>query len=425
MFTVFWTTLFFFLWGSTTYTVESALGRPSCYDGNCITLNEGVITAKAGLCVVIPCSFTTADGFTPKSIVWFKCEPQKRRCSDSDIIFHINRYKVPSEFLGRVLLLDPDVSQGNCSIMINDLTTSDSGSYQLRVNGFYHGMADGVTFLLRTILSVKDLNLRPSLMIPPLTEGQQATLTCTAPGLCSGSPPNITWIWRGKIEEDYIITGSTTALTTEDLTGVTQRHSSTLTFKPSAKHHNTNLTCKVSFTGDITTEETVSLNVSLLAKILKGSGCVQHAEVLSCVCISEGFPSPTITWPLLKDHTEYSVINIVSNNTVNSTLSLRNPGNISVECFSSNENWEVKENLRVYRELSEEAYHEKHCVSGFGALPWVIAGVSLSVHVFCMIYIWHLWNTRKKTNLTEDQTYMSLRKRDTSAEYDVIVQRPQ
>ncbi|XP_008429453.1 sialic acid-binding Ig-like lectin 14 [Poecilia reticulata] len=423
MFTVFWMTLLFFLWGSTKNTVESALGKPDCNSEYCITLNDGEITAEAGLCVVIPCFFTTAYEFTPKNIVWFKCEPLKRRCGDSDIVFHINRNKVPSEFLGRVLLLDPDVSQGNCSIMINDLSTSDSGSYQLRVNGFYYGTADGVTFPSRTILSVKALNQRPSLKISPLTEGQQATLTCTAPGLCSGSPPNITWMWRGKTE-DYHITGSTPALKTDNLTAVTQRHSSTLTFKPSAKHHNTNVTCKVSFTSGITIEETLSLNISLLAKILKGSGCVQHSEVLTCVCISEGFPSPTITWPLLKDHTEYSVVHIVSNHTVNSTLSLRNPGNISVECFSSNENWEVKKDLMVHRELSEEADHEKHCVSLIGVLPWAIGGVSLCVHVFCIIYIWHLWNTRKKTKLTEDQTYVSLQKRDTSAEYDVIVQRP-
>uniref|UniRef100_A0A3B3Y9L0 Ig-like domain-containing protein n=1 Tax=Poecilia mexicana TaxID=48701 RepID=A0A3B3Y9L0_9TELE len=85
-------------------------------------------------------------------------------------------------------------------------------------------------------------------MVPPLTEGQQATLTCTAPGLCSGSPPTITWI--------------TSALKTDNLTAVTQRHSSTLTFKPSAKHHNTNVICKVSFPGNITTEESVSLNIS-------------------------------------------------------------------------------------------------------------------------------------------------------------------
>ncbi|XP_023186975.1 sialic acid-binding Ig-like lectin 5 [Xiphophorus maculatus] len=478
MFTVFWTTLLFFLWVSTTYTVESALGRPSCYNGFCITLNEGVITAKAGLCVVIPCSFTTPDGFTPKSIVWFKCEPQKRRCSDSDIIFHINRYKVTSEFLGRVLLLDPDVSQGNCSIMINDLTTSDSGSYQLRVNGFYHGTADGVTFSSRTILSVKDLNQRPSLMIPPLTEGQQATLTCTAPGLCSPSPPIITWMWRGKGEMEANITGNTTAsFKTENLTAVTQRHSSILTFNSSAKHHDTNLTCKVSYTSDITTEETVTLKVNYkrqpqitgkttvkegddlnltcnvesfpqsvvvwtkhsgsgiyfqnntasatfvilnvtaedsgryvctathlnetvsvyadvkvtwFSKILKSSGCVLQSALLTCVCITEGFPLPTITWPMLKDHTEYSVITTVSNHTVNNTvtISLKSLHYVSVECYSSHENEEAKENLTVQEDFTEkEAIQTKTTLEKVFSLEVIVAfliGVLLSAIICCL-----------------------------------------
>uniref|UniRef100_A0A8C9Y8Q1 Ig-like domain-containing protein n=1 Tax=Sander lucioperca TaxID=283035 RepID=A0A8C9Y8Q1_SANLU len=69
------------------------------------------------------------------------------------------------------------------------------------------------------------------------------TLSCTAPGLCSGSDPEISW-------------------TTENLTAVTQRHSSTLTFNSSAEHHGTNVSCKVSFTNNITTEETVTLNVT-------------------------------------------------------------------------------------------------------------------------------------------------------------------
>ena len=96
-------------------------------------------------------------------------------------------------------------------------------------------------------------------MIPPLTQGQQTTLTCTAPGLCSGSVPTITWMWRGTGENDSHITGD---IMTENLTAVTQRHSSTLTFNSSAEHHGTDVTCKVSFTGDTTTEETVTLNVT-------------------------------------------------------------------------------------------------------------------------------------------------------------------
>ncbi|XP_054902994.1 sialic acid-binding Ig-like lectin 5 isoform X1 [Poeciliopsis prolifica] len=478
MFSVFWTTLLFFLWGSTTYRVESALGEPDCNNGYCISLNEGVITAEAGLCVVIPCSFTTVDGFTPKSIVWFKCESWKRRCGDSDIVFHINRDKVPSEFLGRILLLDPDVSQRNCSIMINDLTTSDSGSYQLRVNGLYHGSSDGVTFLSKTSLSVKDLSQRPSLKIPPLTEGQQATLTCTAPGLCSGSPPNITWMWRGKGEMEANVTGNMTAsFKTENLTAVSHMHSSILTFNSSAKLHNTNVTCKVSFISGITTEETVTLKVnykrqpqingkttvkegddlnlicnvesfpqsvvvwtrhsgsgiysqnntgsatlvisnvttedsgqyvctanhlnetvsvyadvkvSWFSKILKSSGCVHQSALLTCVCISEGFPLPTITWPLLKVHKEYSVIKTVSNHRVNSTvtISLKNLHYVSFECDSSHENEDAKENLTIQEYFTEkEAIQSKTILEKVFSLQVIVAfliGVLLSA-IICYL----------------------------------------
>ncbi|XP_014842327.1 PREDICTED: sialic acid-binding Ig-like lectin 5 [Poecilia mexicana] len=501
MFTFFWMTLLFFLWGSTKNTVESALGRPICSGGYCITLNEGEITTEAGLCVVIPCFFTMADGFTPKAIVWFKCEPWRRRCGDSDVVFHTNRNKVPSEFLGRVLLLDPDVSQGNCSIMINDLSTSDSGSYQLRVNGFYQGTADGVTFPSRTSLSVKDLTQKPSVMIPPLTEGQQATLTCTAPGLCSGSPPKITWMWRGKGEMEVNITGNMAAsFKTENLTVVTQRHSSILTFNSSAKHHNTNVTCKVSFTSGLTTEETVTLKVNYksqpqitgntivkegddlnltcnvesfpqsvvvwtkhsaseiylqnntgsatlvisnvtapdsgryvctathlnetvsayadvkitwFSKILKGSGCVLQSALLTCVCITEGFPLPTITWPLLKDHTEYSVIKTVSNHTINDTVTipLKNRHYVSVECYSSQGNEEAKENLTVQEDFPEkEVIQSKTILEKISSLEVVVAfliGALLSAIICCLAV-----KCSRKTLKESDETLKMISQED-------------
>uniref|UniRef100_I3IZ12 Immunoglobulin domain-containing protein n=1 Tax=Oreochromis niloticus TaxID=8128 RepID=I3IZ12_ORENI len=190
--------------------------------GYCLNLTEQELTAEAGLCVVIPCSFTTADEFTPKHIIWYKCEASPTKCSDSKIIFHSNKNtdkKAQSGFEGRVSRLEPDVSQKNCSIIINDLKESDSGSYQLRVTGVRNGKEDGFTFIPRVT--------KPTIMIPTLTEGQQATLTCTAPGLCSGS-----------------------------------RHVSTLTFKSSAEQHNTTVTCKIRFTGKTTTEEASSLKVN-------------------------------------------------------------------------------------------------------------------------------------------------------------------
>ncbi|KAM7383082.1 hypothetical protein PAMP_002764 [Pampus punctatissimus] len=137
-------------------------------------------------------------------------------------------------------------------------------------------------------------------MIPPLAEGQQTTLTCTAPGLCSGSVPTITWTWRGTGENNTHITGN---ITTETLTAVTQRHSSTLTFNPSVEHHGTDVTCQVSFTGDTTTEETVTLNVTYVKEVkVTGITRVKEGETLNLTCSVESFPPSLIMWFKLSDN---------------------------------------------------------------------------------------------------------------------------
>ncbi|XP_026225953.1 sialic acid-binding Ig-like lectin 5 [Anabas testudineus] len=338
-----------------------------------------------------------------------------------------NNEKIEPEFKGRVSLLEPDVSKKNCSIIINDLRESDSGSYQLRVNV---------------------LNQKPTVTVPPLIEGHQTTLTCTAPGLCSGSVPEITWTWRKPGENDSHIPGNITVFSTETLTAVTQRHSSTLTFNTSTEHHSTEVTCKVNFNGSKTITETVTLNVTYVKnlnisgpttvkpgdtlnltcsvdsfpassmtwtksgcneslnknnesepltqggqafliihnmtadhsgqyictakhqiqtltkhthvtvtsppKILNGSGCVNQSQVLTCVCISQGVPLPTITWPLL--NIKYSVFTTGSQHTVNSSLTvpLTTSSRTTIECVSSNKHGETKENLTIRNDLKQK-----------------------------------------------------------------------
>ncbi|XP_068426499.1 sialic acid-binding Ig-like lectin 5 [Clinocottus analis] len=291
MFVLIWATLLFSVRGNKAVTGESLEEIKHCFNGFCITLSNGEIKAEAGLCVVIPCSFTTEDGFTSQHMVWYKCAPSKGRCGDSDVIFHTNNNnnKVQSEFLGRVSLLEPDVNQKNCSIIINDLTESDSGKYQLRVNGFTYWKVEGFTFSQTATVSVKGLTQKPSVLVPPLIEGQQTTLTCTAPGLCSGSDPEITWTWRGAGEKDSHLPGN--------ITDVPQRRRSTLTFNPSAEHHGTKVSCKVSFTNNMTTEETETLNVSYVKDLrITGNTSVKEGETLNLTCSVESFPPSLIMW---------------------------------------------------------------------------------------------------------------------------------
>ncbi|XP_022620065.1 sialic acid-binding Ig-like lectin 10 isoform X1 [Seriola dumerili] len=307
MLVLIWATLLFSVRGNSADAGASVGGRQQCLRflyGYCITLPEGEITAEAGLCVVIPCSFTTSYSFTPQKLVWYKCEPTEEKCSDSDVIFHTNKnnIKIQSEFRGRVSQLEPDVSQRNCSIIINDLKESDSGSYQFRVNGILNGRSDGLTYPPRATVSIKALTQKPEVTIPPLTEGQQTTLTCTAPGLCSGSDPQITWTWRGAGEKGSHITGNITDFKTESLSAVTQKHSSNLTFNPSAEHHGTSVTCKVSFTGNAATEETVTLNVTYVKEIrVTGDTSVKEGETVNLTCSVDSFPPLLIVWTKLSD----------------------------------------------------------------------------------------------------------------------------
>lgn len=132
----------------------------SCRRGFCASLPEEEIKADAGLCFVLPCSFNTPYSFTPLNMIWFKCGPSKPKCGESDIIFHPNQRNVQVGFKGRVSLLEPDVSQRDCSIMVNDLTESDSGFYQLRLNGVnYFGNQDAFTFLVKATVSVEGMTV--------------------------------------------------------------------------------------------------------------------------------------------------------------------------------------------------------------------------------------------------------------------------
>ncbi|CAK6964276.1 sialic acid-binding Ig-like lectin 5 [Scomber scombrus] len=300
--------MFVLIWMTLLLSVRCSIAdaaKEDCHNGSCITLSEANLTAEVGLCVVVPCSFTTNHSFTPERLTWYKFPSEENR-NDSQIIFNSNKTNpnVQTGYRGQVSLLEPDLNNMSCSIIINDLTKSDSGSYQVRVEGGLSGATKSST---RTSIVIKDLSQKPTVMVPPLTEGQQTTLTCTAPGLCSGSVPTITWTWRGRGHNTTEIPGK---ITTENLTAVTQRHSSTLTFNASAKHHGTKITCKVGFTGNKTTEETVTLNVIYVKDLkLLGSTAVEEGRALNLTCRRKSFPPSLIIWTKLSSNKEIEMMN--------------------------------------------------------------------------------------------------------------------
>lgn len=92
---------------------------------------------EVGLCVIIRCSYTVNFLWLPRGIIWSKCE--RSRCADSEIIFNSASRNLSTGLKGRMSLLEHDIYLQNCSIIINDLTVSDSGLYQLSVDGVLSG----------------------------------------------------------------------------------------------------------------------------------------------------------------------------------------------------------------------------------------------------------------------------------------------
>lgn len=101
----------------------SGSGTPECpKNKSIITQSDENVSAQAGLCVVLACSFTT-DG-NVENITWYKHDGNITKT----IFGSSNNMKTEPEFKGRVSLLEADLKK-NCSIIINDLIKSDSGSY--------------------------------------------------------------------------------------------------------------------------------------------------------------------------------------------------------------------------------------------------------------------------------------------------------
>uniref|UniRef100_A0A4W5RI86 Ig-like domain-containing protein n=1 Tax=Hucho hucho TaxID=62062 RepID=A0A4W5RI86_9TELE len=221
-----------------------------------ITFSPAEITVEKGQCAVISCTFTHPDNIKPTTAIWFKCRTKDRCDEDKNITFHSETpSKAQEGFKQRVSLLETDLTKKNCSVIINDIRENDAGEYQFRLLNSY-------TYSKKVKITVSALTQKPSVLTPPLTEGEPATLTCTAPGFCSGTPPNITWTWRGTGDNITELRDNTTIQMREDLTNVTTTHFSTLTFTPSAEHHNMMVMCQVSFQKKYQIEETVTLNVT-------------------------------------------------------------------------------------------------------------------------------------------------------------------
>ncbi|KAM9114665.1 myeloid cell surface antigen CD33-like [Pangshura tecta] len=209
------------------------------------------VSVQEGLCVLVPCTFTypaSYDTDNPSAQLygkWYK-EPATVG-QDPPVATSASSLRVSNETQGRFRLTG-DPARGDCSLQISDARRTDAGRYFLSIERglfehTYRSNSDGAGPALT--ISVPGLTEEPEIQISParglpgtLLAGEPVTVTCTAPGRCSGPPPRVTW--TGPFSD-------TARDVSAQLANSTWAHSSALSFTPGRGDHGKELVCSVTY----------------------------------------------------------------------------------------------------------------------------------------------------------------------------------
>ncbi|XP_053867179.1 sialic acid-binding Ig-like lectin 16 [Malaclemys terrapin pileata] len=225
-------------------------GYLSQQPGFTLTVPQSV-SVQEGLCVLIPCTFTfpaSLDTYNSRARLyryWYK-DPAIVD-SEPPVASTDSSRRVSQETQGRFRLAG-DLLSGDCSLQISNAQQMDAGRYFFRfekgtLKYNYRSNSDGTDAMLT--ISVPGLTEEPEIQISParglpatLLAGEPVTVTCTAPGRCSGPPPRVTW--TGPFSD-------TARDVSAPLANGTWAHSSVLSFTPSPGDHGKELICSTSY----------------------------------------------------------------------------------------------------------------------------------------------------------------------------------
>uniref|UniRef100_A0A674JGV0 Ig-like domain-containing protein n=1 Tax=Terrapene triunguis TaxID=2587831 RepID=A0A674JGV0_9SAUR len=273
-------------------------GSLSQLPGFTLTVPQSV-SVQVGLCVLVPCTFTypaSYDTDNPRAQLyryWYK-DPadvgQNTPVASSD-----SNRGVSQETQGRFRLAE-NPAHGDCSLQISDAQQTDAGRYFLRVEKgklkySYRSSADGLT-------EEPEIQISPAQRVPGmLLAGEPVTVTCTAPGRCSGTPPRVTW--TGPFSD-------TARDVSVQLANSTWAHSSMLSFTPSPGDHGQELDCSVIYgpAQGPSTSRTIRLHglsrpPAELTVMVYGDVVsleIQEGDSLNLSCEASSRPEATLSW---------------------------------------------------------------------------------------------------------------------------------
>ncbi|XP_076832351.1 uncharacterized protein LOC143477568 [Brachyhypopomus gauderio] len=133
---------------------------------------------------------------------------------------------------------------------------------------------------------------KPAIFVPQLHDGDQATLTCSAPDPCNGSAHIIWWLQQsGKIISQQSIQNHSESFKNNTIT-------SDLVFTPTSQLHGAAILCDVTCGNitNVTTNETLRVTHFTSLQIT-GNVQVKEGSTLTLKCSAERYPEPiNITW---------------------------------------------------------------------------------------------------------------------------------
>uniref|UniRef100_A0A674JFU1 Ig-like domain-containing protein n=1 Tax=Terrapene triunguis TaxID=2587831 RepID=A0A674JFU1_9SAUR len=264
-----------------------------------------LVSVQEGLCVLVPCSFTYPASFdtdNPSAQLfrnWYKDQVDVHW--DLPVASSDPSRGVSQETQSRFQLTG-DLTHGNCSLQISDAQRMDAGRYFLRVEkgDFKYSYRSNYYHTHPTLqILVPELTEEPEIQITPAWEppgtllaGEPVTVTCTAPGRCSLTPPRVAWM--GPFSD-------TARNVSAPLANGTWAHSSALSFTPAPGDHGKELICNVTYSSAQGPSTRRTIRLHIVPDVWGAEGDIvsletQEGDSLTLRCEAGSRTESTLSW---------------------------------------------------------------------------------------------------------------------------------
>uniref|UniRef100_A0A8C0G0D6 Ig-like domain-containing protein n=1 Tax=Chelonoidis abingdonii TaxID=106734 RepID=A0A8C0G0D6_CHEAB len=265
----------------------SPAGSLSQLPGFTLTVTQ-LVSGQKGFCVLVPCTFTYPAFSWPQLYrYWYK--DQASVVWNPPVASSESSREVSQETRGRFQLAK-NPAHGDCSLQISDARRTDAGKYFFRFKKgtlMYNYLSNSYGTDAKLAISV------PDGLPGTLLAGEPVTVTCTAPGRCSGPPPRVTWTGPFRNTAQDVST---------QLANGSWAYSSALSFTPGPGDHGKELVCTISYRPPWgpSTRRTVQLHVVWPAPLGTEGDVVsletQEDDSLSLSCDAGSRPEATLSW---------------------------------------------------------------------------------------------------------------------------------